>query len=94
MNSDMTAPREIRESIEQLLGDVCGLADDVVQRITDAKVDAQLQQLLAKVGYDSQPQAALEPAVVQDAVFRREILVAAQRALAIRAAAEEGLPAA
>jgi hypothetical protein len=55
MNTDDMLPGQTGddESLEQLLRDVCELADETVRRITDAEVDARLQRLLDQTGHSS-----------------------------------------
>jgi hypothetical protein len=89
MNSDLTpGPLEGQEPIEQLFRDVFGLAEETARRITDAEVDARLDQLLRKTGHAAPPAPEPDPACVLDAARReaREIVAAAHRAAAETAA--------
>jgi cell division septum initiation protein DivIVA len=89
MNPDMTpGPSDGQEPIEQLFRDVFGLAAETARRITDADVDARLDQLLRKTGHASQPAPEPDPASILDAARRQagEIVATAQRAAAETAA--------
>lgn len=83
MNRDMTpGPPEGQEPIEQLFRDVFARADEIAQRITDAEVDAQLDQLLRKTGHATPPAPEPDPASVLNAACAqaREIVADAHRA--------------
>jgi hypothetical protein len=77
-----------QQPITDLLRDVCGLADEAAERITDSAVNARLDSVMRKAGYTSGAEHEVSPAEIL-AVARREaeeILAAARRGAAEAAA--------
>jgi len=86
--SNDPGPYDGQQAITDLLREVCGLADEAAERITDSAVNARLDSVMRKAGYTSDAEHEVSPAEIL-AVARREadeILATARRGAAEAAA--------